>query len=168
MISRDCGDCGAEPGEHHVPGCDVERCPRCGGQSISCDCIYVVNGIDPDTMETGHPAIFSAGPTPEMEARWEAEWGARRLPWTGVWPGQAECIEFGWFSKMTPSGWRPCSKDDPEAVPDLNRLHVEAAWDADAGRFVRRADAVPAGGRHAAEVPLLFRRLPCMGSRAWP
>ena len=33
-----CGDCNAKHGELHHMGCDVERCPKCDGQLISCDC----------------------------------------------------------------------------------------------------------------------------------
>lgn len=35
--SYGCGDCGAYPGQYHVPGCDLERCPSCGGQLITCE-----------------------------------------------------------------------------------------------------------------------------------
>ena len=34
-----CHDCGAvAPGYHH-PGCDMERCPACNNQLISCGCL---------------------------------------------------------------------------------------------------------------------------------
>ena len=33
-----CGDCGAMYGGYHHFGCDIERCPFCGEQLISCYC----------------------------------------------------------------------------------------------------------------------------------
>ncbi len=36
---RRCGDCDALPGNYHHVGCDLEECPRCGGQLLSCDCV---------------------------------------------------------------------------------------------------------------------------------
>lgn len=33
-----CGDCGALYGQYHHFGCDVERCPRCGGQFFGATC----------------------------------------------------------------------------------------------------------------------------------
>jgi hypothetical protein len=33
-----CHDCAALPGQLHGPGCDMEECPKCHAQFISCDC----------------------------------------------------------------------------------------------------------------------------------
>jgi hypothetical protein len=41
---RPCHDCAVSKGQFHVPGCDVERCPVCGGQVISCACPYAGDG----------------------------------------------------------------------------------------------------------------------------
>jgi hypothetical protein len=35
---RPCHDCAVVKGQFHVVGCDVERCPLCGGQLIGCEC----------------------------------------------------------------------------------------------------------------------------------
>lgn len=35
-----CHDCGIVDGQLHVPNCDMETCPRCFGQLISCGCLW--------------------------------------------------------------------------------------------------------------------------------
>jgi hypothetical protein len=35
-----CHDCAVLAGEYHVPGCDMEACPRCFAQLISCGCAW--------------------------------------------------------------------------------------------------------------------------------
>jgi hypothetical protein len=34
-----CHDCNVAPGGYHHPGCDMERCPKCNRQLISCGCL---------------------------------------------------------------------------------------------------------------------------------
>ena len=132
-----CHDCLVEPGQRHMPGCDVEQCPSCGRQLISCDCL-----ADPE----------------------KASWIEKNLlPWTGRWPGKEEAAELGFWSKWVPNErfeadvkrvglkealaglggeppgrWVVSGKEDPEAGPDLNRLHQEAVWDRERKRFVKR------------------------------
>lgn len=139
---RNCGDCGVAPGALHHPGCDMEQCPRCSGQSISCNCVYEINGIDVDTMmEELHPDIYTQGATDEMYEKWDAEWGDKRVRWTGVSAGHVECLKLGLFCRdlyadgtphknedglpwPIPPGFRwhiPCDAMDEGAHPDLNR-----------------------------------------------
>lgn len=37
---RPCGDCAVLKDQLHVPSCDIEECPCCGEQVLSCDCDY--------------------------------------------------------------------------------------------------------------------------------
>jgi hypothetical protein len=106
-----CPDCGVGIGEIHMSGCDVERCPYCGGQLLSCCCFG--NGLDFVPLDDA-------------------------MPWTGLWPGTAECEEFGWYSKPGPRGWQSCDPSEPEAMPDLNRLVKDARWDRVQKRFVKK------------------------------
>jgi hypothetical protein len=138
---RTCG-CGAKPGElHSDQGCDIEPCPLCGRQQMTCPCIYEVNGIAYATLEQTHPAIYHAGPTAPMYDRYDAavEQSGGRMPWTGEYPGTAECVEFGWFSRWVQGrGWVPCDADHPDAGPNLNRLGPgEVTWDRALRRWVR-------------------------------
>jgi hypothetical protein len=111
-----CPRCEAGVGEHHVEGCTVEVCPYCGGQLLMC------------LMSGACERQEGRGPWPPPLDD--------RLPWTGEWPGSRECREFGWYARRAVIGWESCDPDDPEAVPDLNRLHVEAVWHRGKKRFV--------------------------------
>jgi hypothetical protein len=43
--------------------------------------------------------------------------------WTGTWPGETECREFGWVVGAD--------------FPDLNRLYAEAVWNPATQRWMR-------------------------------
>lgn len=63
--------------------------------------------------------------------------GLPRLRWTGLWPGAAECREYGLFVRLVPGrGWVSCDRSDSGASEDLNRLVIEGRWSQKKGRFV--------------------------------
>ena len=38
-VTDQCGDCGVPKGGVHHHGCDLEQCPACLSQALSCGCI---------------------------------------------------------------------------------------------------------------------------------
>lgn len=44
--------------------------------------------------------------------------------WTGIWPGELECMMYGLFSKFENGKWEKATADDPDANPDLNTLYT--------------------------------------------
>ncbi len=59
--------------------------------------------------------------------------------WSGRWPGEVECEQFGFWAVFVPNGnpsWRSVPFGTPGAVHDLNRLVMAATWDAGQRRWV--------------------------------
>lgn len=110
MKQEKCHDCQVSPGEIHKDNCDVERCPLCGYQMITCGC-DLTHVSDED-----------------------------RIKWTGEWPGAAECREFDLWSKFTDQGWVPCDKREPGATEDLNTLvsSPDYEWNKDKKRWIKK------------------------------
>ncbi len=49
--SERCGDCGTKRGGFHHPGCDIQACPVCFGQMLSCGCRF--DEDDSDDLDDG-------------------------------------------------------------------------------------------------------------------
>jgi hypothetical protein len=90
-----CQDCGVRPGQEHDDGCDTARCLVTGHQRLSCGRAHEAGDLD-----------------------------CGRDIWTGLWPGEAECIEYGWVTS--------------DGFPDLNRLAIMGRWNRQAQRWEPR------------------------------
>src|SRR5258708_6513246 len=60
-----CGDCGTKEGQLHILGCDMESCPFCGNQLISCQCGCKKLGISPSSW------AYPLGRTEAQQEDWE-------------------------------------------------------------------------------------------------
>ncbi len=109
---------------------DQERCPGCNAQPRD----YHKTGCDIAQCP------YSGGQLISCDCRRRPPLDDR-MPWSGIWPGVAECKEFGWYARFVPGkGWLPCRADEPGAAEDLNRLRAEAIWDRTEKRFVLRGE----------------------------
>lgn len=73
LLAKNCPDCGVAPGEQHLVGCDVERCPDCGGQMISCDC----------EGDIEMPRLHWTGEWPGVAECREFDWYSKMVPGRG-------------------------------------------------------------------------------------
>jgi len=109
MERHDCHDCGVKVGEYHQSGCDTERCPKCGGQLISCGCFVICDEDEDDEY-------FD-----ELEFdKYEKE------KWTGImyeefhiYAEEHDLWTF-WGPDYGQSGWVKCDRNHPGASHDLN------------------------------------------------
>lgn len=113
MKTRTCGDCGVEEGQLHEFGCDMERCPFCGNQLISCNCVYELLKIRDEekyTAETSFlpPDIYSEGITVAQERQWLKLLNDKgRIPWIDYPIICARCGKL-WprFFMVTDEAWK--------------------------------------------------------------
>ena len=110
MVLTSCHDCGAEVGEYHLENCDTERCPKCGGQLLSCDCFV---GYDEDD---------------EDKSYWNEEEFEKyeRFKWEGImfYETHLYAEKHDLWCYWGPP-WVECEIDHPNATHDLNRASVQ-------------------------------------------
>ncbi|MFF0742157.1 YgjP-like metallopeptidase domain-containing protein [Streptomyces sp. NPDC004111] len=89
-----------------------ERCPNCL--------------TPPNKLHAGHCDLARCAFTGRQ--RYECHPDCNTI-WTGKFPGQAECEEYGFYWRTGPNGYEHCNANAPGADHDYNRLYAECTWD---------------------------------------
>ncbi len=108
-----CHDCVVEEGQLHELGCDMERCPFCGNQLITCGCCYEILDLrDPTrySSRTSHlpPEVYTNGLSAAQGQRWLLMLEDKgRVPWIQY---PCVCVRCGklWpnFFSVTDKEWQ--------------------------------------------------------------
>ena len=78
-VAEGCHDCRVQPGRLHQSGCDMEECPFCQGQLLTCGCCHDQLGFDP-----GQEPAHTNGLSEDQLSRWHAILDAQgRIPFGG-------------------------------------------------------------------------------------
>jgi len=94
-----CPSCGVAIGETHRSNCNITPCPNCGRNFYQCGCEWAEVKSLPSVRWSGENLVLSA------------------------------CRQFGLYGRWLESGFEPCSKNDPGAEEDVERLYREGSWD---------------------------------------
>lgn len=71
---EECHDCEVLEGELHHYGCDMERCPFCGNQLLTCNCKYKILGFEynQESLNNGLPeSVYKHGLDQDMDKIWK-------------------------------------------------------------------------------------------------
>lgn len=110
MERAKCHDCDALEGELHQYGCDMERCPFCGNQLISCGCCYEILGLYDSISygsSTAHlpPNVYKNGLPPHEQEIWMMDLCEKgRVPWVKYPNICCKCGELWPDIFMVPNG----------------------------------------------------------------
>lgn len=121
MKRHTCHDCGCKEGELHEFGCDMEVCPFCGGQLISCDCVY--ERLDIECSPGSY--VYEHGLTEKQEEKWlDILEEKGRRPYI-LWPNL--CIHCG---KLWPEMFHVCDEEWEKYIDPAKRSKMvcEECW----------------------------------------
>jgi hypothetical protein len=114
-----CHDCGVAQGSFHHMGCDVERCPHCGGQLISCD-------FDPDRRVDDPVAAMMADQHRHVH----------------IQHGPAEAWVDEGIAPLVLACWQLGIPTDQSCQDNMGRAYIQFPDGGAAARFVREASDV--------------------------